>query len=177
MRSSSIAAMLFARRAIPMVLVSLGLFSCFGTNTPPSTPTRNPLDDAPPAAPVSALPSSPQEVETKKNKFDDEQAKIVLTRAAAAAHTCVDVVSQDQPHGDGTVVVTFSGTGKSTKAVINSPFDGTPIGQCVTRAFVNIVVSPFEGPDVDMNFAVNLKPDEKTAKKDGRKSGDAPKKK
>ena len=74
----------------------------------------------------------------------------------------------DQPHGEGAVTVTFSGVGKSTKATIAAPFDGTPMEQCATRAFVNIIVPPFEGADVDMNYAVNLKPDEK--KKDAPKS-------
>ena len=113
--------------------------------------------------------NSPGEVDVKKNKFDQEEAKVVLARAEKGAHTCVDVVEKDQPHGDATVTVTFAGSGKSTKASIAPPFDGTPIGQCATRAFINIIVSPFEGPDVDMPYQVNLKPDAKSGKKDAAK--------
>ncbi len=43
------------------------------------------------------------------------------------------------------------------------------MGQCATRAFVNVIVSPFEGPDVDVPYQVNLKPDAKGAKKDAAK--------
>jgi hypothetical protein len=154
-------------RSITVALLSAGFPGCGGPAQPAASP--NPLDDAPPAEPAAKLPSSPEEVETKKNKFDEEQAKIVLTRASTGAHTCVDVVAKDQPHGTGSVVITFSGVGRSTKAVIAPPFDGKPIGQCATRAFVNIIVPPFEGPDVDMTFPVNLMPDEKSSKKEAAK--------
>jgi hypothetical protein len=80
-----------------------------------------------------------------------------LNRAAANARTCVNVVSQNQPHGEATVTVTFSGVGKSTKATVGPPYEGKPIGNCVIRAFVNIIVKPFSGPDVDMTQKVNLR--------------------
>ena len=51
----------------------------------------------------------------------------------------------------------FIGCGKSTKATVGAPFDGTPIGKCVVRAFVNIIVTPFEGPDVDVHQKVPLR--------------------
>jgi hypothetical protein len=125
------------------------------------------------ATPALANSSSPiagdVQADAKRNKFDEEQAKVVLARAATNAHTCVDVVEKDQPHGEGSVTVTFSGKGKSTTATIAAPFEGTPMGQCVTRAFVNMIVPPFEGPDVDMTYPVNLKPDAKGAKKDSAK--------
>ena len=53
--------------------------------------------------------------------------------------------------------------GKSTKASIVSPYDNTPIGRCATRAFVNIIVPPFEGPDVELLQQVSLKPEPKKA--------------
>jgi hypothetical protein len=169
MRSQTIAKKLFDWRIASVALAFAGLAAC--GSTPSSTPAKNPLDDAPPAD-MPPTANSPEEVTTKKNAFDQEQAKVMLARAEKGAHTCVDVVDKDQPHGEGAVTVTFSGSGKSTKATIAPPFEGTPIGQCATRAFVNIIVSPFEGPDVDVPYQVNLKPDAKGA---GKK--DAPKKK
>jgi hypothetical protein len=166
MRSQTIAKKLFDWRIASVPLLLAGLAAC--GSTPSSTPAKNPLDDAPPAdMPPSA--NSPEEVTSKKNKFDQEEAKVMLARAEKAAHTCVDVVDKDQPHGDASVTVTFAGSGKSTKAAIGPPFDGTPMGQCATRAFVNIIVSPFEGPDVDVPYQVNLKPDAKGTKKDASK--------
>ena len=170
MRSQTIARKLFDWRIASVVIVPVGLAACYGTSSQSSTPAKNPLDDAPPAE-MPPTANAPEDVNTKKNKFDEEQAKIVLARAEKGAHTCVDVVDKDQPHGDATVTVTFAGSGKSTKATIAPPYDGTPIGQCATRAFTNIIVPPFEGPDVDVPWQVNLKPDAKgaAAKKDAPK--------
>ena len=55
----------------------------------------------------------------------------------------------------------FTGAGRSTAATVTPPFDGTPMGQCVTRAFVNVIVPPFDGPDVEVPVTVTLKPSEK----------------
>jgi hypothetical protein len=150
--------------------------ACGGSTPPAESPATNPLDEAPAGSPAAALPASPEEFETKKNKFDEEQARIVLTRAAANAHTCVEIVDKEQPHGDATVIVTFSGVGKSTKASIAAPYDNTPIGRCATRAFVNIIVSPFEGPDVELLQQVNLKPGDNKKPGDKTPAADATKK-
>jgi len=168
MRSQTIASKFFAWRVVPFAVVSGALFACGSSSS--EMPTTN-LGNAPgaPAPPPPASLAGDVQADAKKNKFDDEQAKIVLARAANNAHTCVEVVDKDQPHGDGTVIVTFSGKGKSTNATIAAPFDGTPMGQCATRAFVNMIIPPFEGADVDLTYQVNLRPDAKGAKKDSPK--------
>jgi hypothetical protein len=148
---------------------------------PAQPPTRDPLSEpASSADPTMMAPSgmktvAPEE-EHKKMVFDDAQAKTMLARAAANAHTCVEVVPKDQPHGTGTMLVTFAGAGKSTSASIAAPFDNTPIGQCATRAFVGIIVSPFDGADVEMTYEVNLNPDPKKADAKGKKEAPAKKK-
>jgi hypothetical protein len=96
--------------------------------------------------------------EAKRGTFDEQQAQIVLARAAKNAHQCVEIVAKDQPHGDATVTVTFASKGRSTKATINEPYAGAPIGNCATRAFVDIIIPPFEGADVDKTYTVDLKP-------------------
>jgi hypothetical protein len=178
MRSQTIASTLLVWRIAPVALCAASLVAC-GNSPPAQSP--NEVDNAPPpraagtgetATPTGAI-AGDLAADAKKNKFDDEQAKIVLVRAATNAHTCVNVVDKDQPHGEGTVTVTFSGKGKSTNATMAAPFEGTPIGQCATRAFVNIIIPPFEGPDVDVAQQVNLKPDSKdskASKKDSPKS-------
>jgi hypothetical protein len=168
MRSQTIASKFLSLRIAPLVVLSAGLAAC-GNSPGAEAPTQN-LGTAPgpTAAPPPASLAGDVTADQKKNKFDEEQAKIVLARAATNAHTCVEVVDKDQPHGEGTVTVTFSGRGKSTNATIAAPFAETPIGNCVTRAFVNIIVPPFEGADVDVTQPVNLKPDSK-AKKEAAK--------
>jgi hypothetical protein len=95
--------------------------------------------------------------EEQKDAFDEAEAKMVLGRAANSARSCVNVVGANQPHGDVTVTVRFSGTGKTSKATIGPPFEGKPFGNCVIRAFVNIVIKPFHGPDVEKTQKVTLR--------------------
>jgi hypothetical protein len=153
------------RRCWPAAMLSAlpaVLWACGGPAIPAHSPDSNPLENMPPGEPAAAVPElPPEQIESKKNQFDEEQARIVMARAATGAHTCVDIVDKDQPHGEGTVIVTFSGVGKSTKASIGTPYDGTPIGQCAMRAFVNIIVPPFEGSDVELLQKVNLNRDDK----------------
>jgi hypothetical protein len=111
-----------------------------------------PAASAPPASLAGDV-----RADEKKDAFDEAQAKTVLNRAANSARTCVSVIGQNQARGDVTVTVTFSGAGKSTKATIGPPFEGKPFGNCVIRAFVNIVIKPFEGPDVEMKQKVTLR--------------------
>src|SRR6185503_382722 len=135
-------------------VLSAALLAAFLTCRPsqkPDIPISNTLGmETGPAASAPASLAGDVRAEEKKEAFDEAQAKIVLNRAANSARSCVSVVSQNQPRGDVTVTVTFSGAGKSTKATIGPPFEGKPFGNCVVRAFVNILIKPFEGPDVEM---------------------------
>jgi len=179
MQSRTFASKTMVWRIAPLVLPLAGVVACYSMDPPAAAPRADPLAAPPPGAssedpPPMAVPSSlakamnapPEDEGPKKNVFDEAQAKVVLARAATNAHTCVDVVGKDQPHGEGTVLVKFAGAGKSTNASIGAPFDNTPIGQCATRAFIGIIVPPFEGADVEMTYQVNLNPDPKGAKKD-----------
>jgi hypothetical protein len=134
-----------------------GFLACRPSNEP-DIPIEYKLGKGPGTA--ASVPSSlagDVRAEEKKDAFDEAEAKIVLHRSANNARSCVNVVGANQPHGDVTVTVTFSGTGKTTKATIGPPFEGKPFGNCVIRAFVNIVIKPFEGPDVKMTQKVTLR--------------------
>jgi hypothetical protein len=164
--------------AAPLTLACAGAIACYSMEPPAAAPKQDLLAEPPPGSPASSVdpstiaPSSlttaPPEEEHKKMVFDEAQAKVVLARAATNAHTCVEVVPKDQPHGTGVVLVKFSGAGKSTAASIAAPFDNTPIGQCATRAFIGMIVPPFEGEDVEMTYEVNLNPDPKKAEPKGK---------
>ncbi len=143
--------------AISTVLLA-GFLACHQSQEP-DIPIEYTLGKGRPGPTASAPASLGGDVraDEKRDAFDEAQGKVVLNRAANSARTCVNVVSSNQPHGVATVTVTFSGSGKSTKATIGAPFDGKPIGNCVIRAFVNIVIKPFEGPDVQMTQKVTLR--------------------
>lgn len=143
--------------AAAISVLCAGLSACHPSQEP-DIPISYTLGKGPgPAASAPASLAGDVQSDERKGSFDEAQAKIVLARAANNARTCVNVVGKNQPHGDAPVTITFSGTGKSTKATVAAPFDGTPIGKCVVRAFVNILISPFEGPDVEMHQRVTLK--------------------
>src|ERR1041385_6256090 len=143
---------------LPATAILLALICDCRQSQEPDFPISNELGkSAGPAASVPSSLSGDVQADDKARSFAEAQAKIVLNRAANSAGTCVNVVSQTQPHGEAMVTVTFSGVGKSTKAIIGAPFEGKPIGNCVVRAFVNIIVKPFTGPDVEMTQKVSLR--------------------
>ncbi len=143
--------------AAPAVVLFAGLLACRQSQEPDIPISYTLGKGAGPAASAPESLAGDVRIDEKRGSFDDAQAKILLSRATNNARTCVSVVGKNQPHGDAIVTVTFSGTGKSTKATVGAPFDGTPIGKCVVRAFVNIIVTPFEGPDVDVHQKVPLR--------------------
>lgn len=147
-----------------VVLGPLVLGACYDPKVPAYVPPKNPLDDAPPAE-VAKRPASDasEGAAQKKLPFDRAHASIVLARSARNAHSCVEVVPPGGPRGKTTVTVTFAGVGKSTKAVLPQPFEGTPIGKCAAQAFVGMIVAPFEGPDVDVEQPIDLAPTEAAA--------------
>lgn len=146
--------------------IAIAVAACYNPDVPAQSPQTNPLDEAPPANTTTTAPAAGDDhVEAKKGAFDETEAKIVLNRAAASAHTCVDVADANQPHGDATVSITFSGAGRSIKATIPPPYDGTAIGQCATRAFEGLIVPPFAGDNVTVDQPVDLKPGKSAAAK------------
>ncbi len=104
--------------------------------------------------------------EQKKKAFDKHQAKLELARAARSAQTCVGVVSQDSPKGKGTMTITFGNDGHVKKATIDAPFDGTDMGKCAINAMKAVIVPPFKGSDVTMNWDVDLSPKKKDDSKE-----------
>jgi hypothetical protein len=143
--------------AAPVVVLFAGLLACRQSQEPDIPISYTLGKGAGPAASAPASLAGDVRNDEKRGSFDEAQAKILLSRATNNARTCVSVVGRNQPHGDATVTVTFAGTGKSTKAAVGAPFDGTAMGKCVVRAFVNIVITPFEGPDVDVQHRVPLR--------------------
>ena len=115
--------------------------------------------------PQSDDDSTPSDVtgdtDDEKKPFDKEQAKAVLGQAARSAHTCVGVVSKDSPQVTGTVTVTFGHDGHVKKATIEAPFDGTDMGKCAINAMKAVIVPPYKGHEVTMDWKVNLSPDKK----------------
>ena len=167
MRSHTIAKKLFDWRIASVALALAGLAACGSTphrrSGQKSARRRASRVDA-------SRGQSARRGATQKRTSSTRSKRRSCSRARGkGAHTCVDVVEDDQPHGEGSGHGHLCRLGQEHQGDDAPPFDGTPIGQCATRAFINIIVSPFEGPDVDMPYPVNLKPDAKSGKKDAAK--------
>jgi len=107
-------------------------------------------------------PYSSEETDAeKKRAFDKKQAKMELQRATRSAESCPGVVAEQEtkehPRGDTKVTITFQEDGTVRQAQIPSPFDGTPVGDCVLRAFKAVIVPPYVGGDQIVDWDVSLK--------------------
>ena len=98
----------------------------------------------------------------KKREFDRKQVDLELTRATRSAESCPGVVAEEEkkgehPRGDTRVSITFQEDGTVKQIAIPSPFDGTPIGKCVTQAYKAVIVPPYTGGDQIVDWDVSLK--------------------
>lgn len=109
----------------------------------------------------SAL-SNQETDEEKRKDFDRKQVDLELKRATRSAESCPGVVAEEEkkgehPRGDTRVSITFKEDGTVGQVVIPSPFDGTPIGECVIRAYKAVIVPPYKGGDQIVDWDVSLK--------------------
>jgi hypothetical protein len=121
----------------------------------------------------TAALASQETDEEKKKEFDRKQVELELKRATRSAESCPGVVAEEEkkgehPRGDTRVSITFKEDGTVGQVVIPSPFDGTPIGECVIRAYKAVIVPPYKGGDQIVDWDVSLKDQPKAA---GEKKG------
>jgi hypothetical protein len=117
------------------------------TGTPAATPATAPASTvavapATATAPKPAATPAPPRV-TSTAPFDKSAASAALSQAAAQASSCRQ---QGDPSGTAQVEVTFSPSGRATRAIIGGPpFRGTATGSCIAQAMRNAQVPPFAG--------------------------------
>jgi hypothetical protein len=88
-------------------------------------------------------------------EFDRAAAKAALAAAAGAAAACKQ---PDDPSGGAKVTLVFMPSGRVTSAKITGgPYQGTPTGSCIARAFRGISVPPFSGDPVTISKDVSLR--------------------
>ncbi|HEX2878285.1 MAG TPA: GYF domain-containing protein [Polyangiaceae bacterium] len=118
---------------------------------PGSTPAATPATV--PASPVAVAPATVTEPKpastpapprvTSTAPFDKSAASAALSQAAAQASSCRQ---QGDPSGTAQVEVTFSPSGRATRAIIGGPpFRGTATGSCIAQAMRSAQVPPFAG--------------------------------
>jgi len=118
--------------------------------------------------------SSEETDSEKKKKFDKKQTKLELQRATLSAESCPGVVyeqeGKEHPRGAFKVTITFQEDGTVKTIAVPSPFDGKPVGDCVTRAYKGVIIPPYTGGEQIVDWDVDLK-DLKPDKGD-KKGGD-----
>jgi hypothetical protein len=94
----------------------------------------------------------------QKQKFDVRQAKIELKRATRSAVTCPGSIGTDEklPAPKATVTLTFANHGNVSKANIDAAFNDSAIGKCVLRAMKAVIVPPFAGQEVVVDWEVDF---------------------
>jgi hypothetical protein len=112
----------------------------------------------------------------KKREFDRKQVDLELKRATRSAESCPGVVAEmekanEHPRGETKVSIHFQEDGTVRDISIPSPFDGTPLGDCVKRAYKAVIVPPYTGGEQIVDWDVSLKdaPKAKTADKGKKK--------
>lgn len=97
-----------------------------------------PVEPPPPSAPA------PPELEVARS-MPLGAAYGALRTAQAKGAACK---RDGGPHGSGKLVLVIAPSGRVSSVVLERPFAGTPVGQCVAAAFEAVTVQPFEGKPV-----------------------------
>jgi hypothetical protein len=86
--------------------------------------------------------------------LDPGAALSALGGAAGAARRCK---KPGGPRGSGRVDVTFGPSGRVSSVRVGPPFEGTPVGKCISGVFQGISVPAFEGSSFSAGKTVTIK--------------------
>lgn len=109
---------------------------------------------------------APTESEERK-KFDKKQSKLELQRATRSAKTCPDALPEEEKKKVTREVVevslVFSNEGHVKSATLPSSYDDTALGACLLRAMEAVIVPAYVGPEVTVNWEIDLTETEQPA--------------
>jgi hypothetical protein len=108
---------------------------------------------APPPPPRAPAPDTSMSSVFAARSLPPGAAYAALRTAQAKAGGCR---SDDGPHGAGKLVLVIAPTGRVTSVVLERPFAGKAVGQCIESVFRDVIVPPFEGKPLTLlwSFAV-----------------------
>ncbi len=108
------------------------------------------------------------------NEAQKEQIKVALRRGGEKAAEC-NKVTGSAVSGEGEIQVVLDGKkGYVVGAEVGAPFAGSPIEDCIKRAFIDEVLVPFDGT---LTVPYTVKIEAKAPAKDPKKDPKGPKKK
>jgi hypothetical protein len=160
-----------------LVFVVLGIAAACGPAKPAESPSGEASshgDEATPTegsnaagSPSQATPPPPPPPPTASASngvpYDKEAVEIVLKRAARQVKAnCGAATDEDGkatgPWGKTTVTVKLGHNGHSQGATVEAPYDGKPVGKCITQAFAILTFPPFAGADTPVDWPVEVVP-------------------
>jgi hypothetical protein len=131
--------------------------------TPAAKPkTAKPADDDAPAAKPKASDEGPHVPATLGGPaYDRATLEVTLTRASRQVKAnCGSATDENGavtgPWGKTTFIVKLGHNGHSKGGTIPAPYDGKPTGNCVVKAFTNLIYAPFAGDDADVSWPVEF---------------------
>jgi hypothetical protein len=97
----------------------------------------------------------------RTDQYDKEATEMVLKRAARQVKDNCGAAKDDNgkavgPWGKTTVQVALGHNGHSKGTTVPSPYQGKPTGNCVEKAFTNLTYPPWNGPDSQLDWEVEL---------------------
>jgi hypothetical protein len=128
----------------------------------PAKGSTPPPEDTPPAKETKASSDSPHVPATLGgSRYDRATLEVTLARAARQVKSnCGGATDENGvvtgPWGKATFTVKLGHNGHSKGGTIGGGFAGKPPGNCVEKAFTNLIYAPFAGDDVDVDWPVEI---------------------
>ncbi len=140
------------RNAILIAIAAAALGACSPVSAPKPADEPNPLEGSKPSD-VSHVGQPPpvQDQEGPDMDFLIDMAG----RSGRQALKC-DANEIKGPRETATVDVTFEPTGWSGAVVVHKPHEGTPMGDCIQRAFEKVPAANFKGPAVVLTQTIDF---------------------
>jgi hypothetical protein len=114
------------------------------------------------AKPASKGGTAPQEAPKQRtDQYDKEATEVVLKRAARVVKGNCGQAKDDNgkaigPWGKLTIQVQLGHNGWSKGTTVPSPYQGTPGGTCIEKAFTKLQFPPWAGADAQVDWEVEL---------------------
>jgi hypothetical protein len=124
----------------------------------PSKPANSATDNnefAPPDPEALAAMNQPTSPTEDKDAPDMDFLIDMAGRSARQALKC-DVAENKGPRDVATIDVTFQPTGWSGDVVVQPPHQGTPIGECIKRAFERVPITNFKGSPIQLEQKIDF---------------------
>lgn len=111
----------------------------------------------------------------RSDEYDRESTEMVLRRAARQVHDNCGAAKDETgtaigPWGKATVQILLGSHGHSKGTTVPAAFKGRPAGNCIEKAFANLIFPPWAGSDTSVDWEVELvEPPREAPKAPGKK--------